>query len=255
MKGMRVAAAAVAMAVMASPTASTTVLDTVRGAFGDFSHAVSTAWPDLGGDQTVHVPVGVPTQATQAPNGAPAGSPDSYSLTQDATWAPCATIPIVVNWDGAPAGAREDLAAAIAAVNDASGLNMTIVGQTSETMRPAGTASAHRDTQGWKPALVTFTAPNGVGPLQPNQAGVAEAAPGHTDRGLRYFSGQVAFNTNHAHMYPAGKAQRALFMHELSHLAGLSHTDDSSQIMAHTIQVTEFGAGDLAGLAKVGGCR
>lgn len=43
-------------------------------------------------------------------------------------------------------------------------------------------------------------------------------------------------------------------MHELAHVVGLDHVDDPTQLMnPEGTGVTEFAAGDLAGLAVLGG--
>ena len=42
-------------------------------------------------------------------------------------------------------------------------------------------------------------------------------------------------------------------MHELGHVVGLAHVDDSREVMyADNVGVTQFGSGDLAGLAALG---
>ena len=57
---------------------------------------------------------------------------------------------------------------------------------------------------------------------------------------------------------PRGHAQaRAVVMHELAHVVGLAHVDNPTQVMdAESGTATEFGRGDLAGLAMLGsgGC-
>lgn len=47
---------------------------------------------------------------------------------------------------------------------------------------------------------------------------------------------------------------RAIVLHELGHLVGLGHVTDATQLMYPEGQpgVTDFGAGDLAGLAALG---
>lgn len=43
-------------------------------------------------------------------------------------------------------------------------------------------------------------------------------------------------------------------MHELANVVGLDHVDDPTQLMnPEGTNVTEFAAGDLAGLARLGG--
>ena len=55
--------------------------------------------------------------------------------------------------------------------------------------------------------------------------------------------------------WPEGsRYARAVVMHELAHVVGLDHVDDPTQLMnPEGTDVTEFAAGDLAGLARLGG--
>ncbi|MEX5307621.1 matrixin family metalloprotease [Kocuria sp. CPCC 205258] len=55
-------------------------------------------------------------------------------------------------------------------------------------------------------------------------------------------------------MRPQGLSQvKATIMHEIAHVAGLTHVEDPSQLMhATSTEATEFAAGDRAGLAKLG---
>jgi hypothetical protein len=44
-----------------------------------------------------------------------------------------------------------------------------------------------------------------------------------------------------------------VLMHEFAHLIGLGHVTDKQQLMAPAISpITDYGAGDLAGLARLG---
>jgi Zn-dependent protease with chaperone function len=54
---------------------------------------------------------------------------------------------------------------------------------------------------------------------------------------------------------PDGKrVVRAVVLHELGHLVGLDHVTAADQLMYPQVQpgVTDFGAGDLTGLAALG---
>lgn len=55
-------------------------------------------------------------------------------------------------------------------------------------------------------------------------------------------------------MRPQGLSQvKATIMHEIAHVAGLTHVEDPTQLMhATSTEATEFAAGDRAGLAKLG---
>ena len=54
--------------------------------------------------------------------------------------------------------------------------------------------------------------------------------------------------------WPGTEVAQAIVLHEFGHLVGLDHVPDESQLMnPQTVSgVTEFGAGDLAGLARLG---
>jgi hypothetical protein len=74
----------------------------------------------------------------------------------------------------------------------------------------------------------------------------------HYVSGLVYLDG---FSFAQLGLRPEGHAQaRAIIMHELAHLVGLTHVADSGQLMyADNNGQTGFGAGDLEGLRRLGG--
>ena len=46
---------------------------------------------------------------------------------------------------------------------------------------------------------------------------------------------------------------RAIVLHELGHIVGLAHVDDPHELMyGDNIGMTDFGPGDLTGLARLG---
>ena len=44
-------------------------------------------------------------------------------------------------------------------------------------------------------------------------------------------------------------------LHELGHLAGLSHVDDKAQVMYPVIGAADYAAGDRAGLSQLGASK
>ena len=81
------------------------------------------------------------------------------------------------------------------------------------------------------------------------------------DTGLRYFvSGEISLDARDlaATLEARGPGSvRAVIMHELGHVVGLDHVNDSHELMnAKNIGKDDFGPGDLAGLRRLGqgGC-
>ena len=182
------------------------------------------------------------------------------------TWDPCLTIELVVNSAAAPDGSDTLLAEAVERVNAASGLHLHIAGPTTQVPRPA--KSARDLTNGLPgsaraPVLLAWTTPDVVPGLKGSIVGLG--GPVHRlgnslDRD-RYVGGSVDLDGPQLAEIlrrPNGHAQaRAVVMHELAHLVGLTHVDNPTQVMvAANGTATEFAKGDLAGLAALGsvGC-
>jgi hypothetical protein len=182
------------------------------------------------------------------------------------TWDPCLTIELVVNSAAAPEGSDTLLAEAVERVNSASGLHLHIAGPTTQVPRPAKSA---RDLANGlpgsarAPVLVAWTTPEVVPGLEGSVVGLG--GPVHRFANSldqeRYVGGSVDLDGPQLAQIlrrPNGHAQaRAVVMHELAHLVGLTHVDNPTQVMvASNGTATEFGKGDLAGLAKLGsgGC-
>ncbi|NKX51317.1 peptidase [Arthrobacter deserti] len=181
-------------------------------------------------------------------------------------FSPCRPVHYVVNVRHQPDGAGELIADAVARVSEVTGLKFVADGPTAER------ASADREPfqperygDRWAPVLIDWwtTAEEPVFGL--------EAAPGGTTRlgDARALpvsaggspdvlvTGQVRPNATALAARlrePGGAAAvRATIQHELAHVVGLGHTSDQSQLMAQTSSGrTDFGAGDLVGLAALG---
>ena len=215
---------------------------------------------------TVALPKGAVAAATP-PVVVAAGDPSSYSFLQanpngsPVRWDPCTPIHYVTNLTGAPAGAAADVAQAIDEVSVASGLTFVNDGATTETPaqnRPA--EQADRYGHRWAPVLIAWGSP-GPGSLLPGggvlgEGGATWASSGGPDV---YVSGIVALDagasSSLAGGFGAGLTRGDLLLHEIGHLVGLGHTADASQVMYPDLlsrPVASYGAGDLAGLARVG---
>jgi len=85
-----------------------------------------------------------------------------------------------------------------------------------------------------------------------NPAGLGFAEPHVVEAG--YDGGWVRLNPIIRHA-PTGLIRR-LVLHELGHLNGLADVDDPDELMDPTLVATQWGPGDLAGLALThsGGC-
>ena len=114
--------------------------------------------------------------AAQAPaRKTAAGKATSYAFEtvnsrgEPARWNTCATIPVVVDTVGAPAGVIADLRTALALVNVATGLRLTITATANRAL------TAYDSDNPTTPVLVGFTPP--VWPIQGERSRVAARTP------------------------------------------------------------------------------
>jgi hypothetical protein len=181
-------------------------------------------------------------------------------------FSPCRPVHYVVNTIHQPPGAGALVSAAVARVAEATGLKFIADGTTAER------ASDNRDPfqperygDRWVPVLIDW-----VTTEEAPVFAVAEAPGGTTRLGDAralpvsgegspdvLVTGQIRLNAtalaDRMHLAGGHASVQATIQHELGHIVGLGHTSDKSQLMAETSSgQTDFGAGDLVGLAALG---
>ncbi len=172
---------------------------------------------------------------------------------------PCRPIHYVVRPNGEIAGGQAEIVAAIAAVSEATGLAFVDDGATDEAPS-ADRAPVQVDRYGnrWAPVLIAWSNEVETPRLAGHVVGLGgpQMFGSDSDGSLRFVTGSIWLD---APDLGALKWQlstgyiRTVVMHELGHVLGLDHVDDSAQLMyAGGTGLVQFGAGDLRGLHELG---
>jgi hypothetical protein len=173
---------------------------------------------------------------------------------------PCRPIHYVTRRQGEPAGGQVVIAEAIAQVSRATGLEFVNDGATDEA------PSSQRDPfqpdrygDRWAPVLIGWETPEENPDFAADVIGLGGSTPRRLENGPSvYVTGQVELDGpqfSSLMPQPGGPAlARAIVEHELGHLVGLDHITDANQLMfpEAELNVPDYGAGDLTGLAKLG---
>lgn len=219
------------------------------------------AFVSLGACQPLPLPpLPVPTPAP-APAPAPTGEYRVALTDAGGTavrWNPCQPIRYVVNLQGAPAFARAELSAAVAAIETASGLDLVDAGTTTE--RPGGRAlrNPSRYGAGFAPILISFASAAELPFGSPTASGWGQAVPiaDPTTGRRQYVSGQVVLRPADGWTQGTTSANPLSLMlrHELGHVLGLGHVSATNEIMGTggNGSARTWGPGDLRGLRVVG---
>jgi hypothetical protein len=182
-----------------------------------------------------------------------------------ATWSPCRPIHYVVRLDNQPIEGPRILAESFARLSLATGFVFVNDGFTTE--RPTqDRAPLQKELYGdkWAPVLIVWATEDEVPDFGTDIVGEASPMRLTSPSGIvTYVSGTVAFDAaaiKRMAQQEGYLSARSIAMHELAHLVGLAHVNDTSQVMAPKHQQyapSDYQAGDMAGLARLGSgpCR
>jgi hypothetical protein len=217
-----------------------------------------TNWPKPGvGESSQPLGVPAPLAAASASYRFLAHQADG---TTPVTYDPCRPIHYVIRQKGEPAGGEQIVTDAIRRVSRATGLRFVYDGATSEApSRQRQSYQPDRYGNRWAPVLISWVTPN----ENPDFAADVSGEGGSAHTGLpnqpsAYVTGAVELDAGQLTSIlkrPDGRqVVRAIVLHELGHLVGLDHVTAANQLMYPQIQpgMTDFGAGDLTGLAALG---
>lgn len=210
-------------------------------------------------------PAGGTTRLATAPPVPVGGGAHAFAMVQDngvtpIAYDPCRPVRYVVRPDGAPPGGEEMVRAAVAGISRATGLRFVDDGATDEALtEDREPYQPDRYGDRWAPVLVAWQTDTENPALAGDVVGRAgSVAVEYRDGPRVYVSGLVALD---AEQFPDILAEpggqeiaRAIVLHEFAHVVGLDHVADETQLMnPETVPgVTDFAAGDRAGLARLG---
>jgi hypothetical protein len=145
-------------------------------------------------------------------------------------------------------------------VSTATGLTFIADGATSES--PSNRREPYQPARygdRWAPVLIAWVTPAENPDFAADVTGEGGSTPNSRNGGPGvYVTGQVELDSRQFTRIlrrPTGnETALAVILHELGHVVGLGHVTDSSQLMYPETRpgITNFGAGDLTGLAALG---
>jgi len=178
--------------------------------------------------------------------------------TVPVTWSPCRPLHYVINTAGSPEDFTDRVAAAMADLSAATGLQFVADGTTDELpAAPRTYFQPARYGDRWAPVLIAFSNAHVLPALAGNVAGIGGyvSSQDRTTGVLVAVTGDVYLDSAVlARPNVRGlPAYVPVLRHELGHLVGLDHIDDPTQLMnPSTGVVTTYQGGDRTGLARLG---
>lgn len=180
--------------------------------------------------------------------------------TAPVAYDPCRPIHYVIRPQGEPEGGHQIVTDAVLRVSQATGLRFVYDGATSEApSRQRSSYQPERYGDRWAPVLISWATPDENPDFAADVTGEGgSSSVGLPNRPRAYVTGAVALDagqlTSILQRPHGNQVVRGIVLHELGHLVGLDHVTAASQLMYPQAQpgVTDFGAGDLTGLAALG---
>ena len=231
---------------------------TLKPGISNTSTSRPANWPKPGHEESDH-PLGVPAPM--------AAASDSYRfVTHQAdgstpvAYDPCRPIHYAIRQQGEPAGGNQIVTEAVFRVSQATGLRFVYDGATSEApSRQRAPYQPKRYGDRWAPVLISWVTPTENPDFAADVTGEGgSSSVALPNRPSAYVTGAVELDAGQLTSIlqrPDGiRVVRAVVLHELGHLVGLDHVTNASQLMYPQSQagVTDFGTGDLTGLAALG---
>lgn len=201
--------------------------------------------------------------------GEPVGDPKAFSFKRvdprtgaPVRFNPCQPIHYVINPEGGPEGAVEMVQEVVRLVSEATGIEFVYDGIRAETFEKVELTEKGLDVKRnwfqpevygrdkWAPLLISWGPLGRKSLLQRGHGGAGGSLPVDAPGvGPVLVSGGVVMDID-----GSPRSERKHLMHEMGHVMGLDHVEDTSQIMAQGpgTGISRFGAGDLAGLRQLG---
>ncbi len=168
---------------------------------------------------------------------------------------PCRPVEYAVNPAGGPPDWEELVDTAVAHTEWATGLELRDVGPTEE--RPFNPMRSGPFGSTDDPVIIGFADSEEIGGLSGDVAGLGGSVATRDTLGRDYFvTGSIALDTDvfeDASDGPERSNLQAIVDHEFGHVVGLDHVDDPAELMYESnVGITDYGPGDLEGMARLG---